>query len=124
MQPHDPNLGARTGTFRAVPRELIGREVSVRALIPLWDAVRAKGGAPERLAIGTGYPISHFKDPRERVSWAALWAALMCDMPTRNTSEAPTNRQTAPAVTRCETLRDWVDDFTMAMDTLRATDFI
>lgn len=59
-----------------------------------------------------------------RVSWAALWAALMCDMPTRNTSEAPTNRQTAPAVTRCETLRDWVDDITMAMDTLRATDFI
>ena len=59
-----------------------------------------------------------------RVSWAALWAALICDMPTRNTSEAPTNRQTAPAVRRCETLRDWVDDFTMAMDTLRATDFI
>jgi signal transduction histidine kinase len=73
MPPHDPNQGARNApTFRAVPRELVGREISVRPLIPLWEAVRAKGGAPERLAIGTGYPISHFTDAHERISWSAF----------------------------------------------------
>ena len=30
----------------------------------------------------------------------------------------------APAVTRCETLIVWVVDFTVVMDTLRATDMV
>jgi signal transduction histidine kinase len=59
-------------TPRPVPRELIGREVSVRPLIPLWEAVRAQRAMPERLAAGTGYSVAHLMDPRARISWAAF----------------------------------------------------
>ena len=44
----------------------------MRALVPLWEAVRATGASPECLANGTGYAPHHFTNPRERVSWAAF----------------------------------------------------
>jgi signal transduction histidine kinase len=73
---YDPTFEVRTGPPHAahggVRPELVGREVSVRPLIPLWEAVRATGAAPERLASGTGYGAHHFTDPRERISWAAF----------------------------------------------------
>jgi hypothetical protein len=59
-----------------------------------------------------------------RVSWAALWATLIGDMPARNTSDAPRNRQITPAATRCETLKETVEVVAVVMDTLRATDFV
>jgi len=69
----DRRGGTRTGpAFSTVPAELRDREVSVRTLLPLWQAVRAKGLDPERLAAGTGYAPSHLTNPRERVSWAAF----------------------------------------------------
>src|SRR5262249_33827171 len=39
----------------AVPAELVGREVSTRAFMPLWQAVRARGIDPQRIAAGTGF---------------------------------------------------------------------
>ena len=65
----EPISTRRVGT---VPPELRGREVGVRALLPLWDAFRAKGHAPHRLADGTGYSVQHLMNPRERISWAAF----------------------------------------------------
>jgi hypothetical protein len=60
----------RTGpAFRNVPLELRNREVSVRAVGPLWQAVKAKHLDPERLAEGTGYSVDHWMNHRERVSW-------------------------------------------------------
>ena len=56
-----------------------------------------------------------------RVSWAALWAALMGESPTLNTKNAPRNTHTAPAAMRCETFRETVEVLTVVMDTLRAT---
>jgi signal transduction histidine kinase len=64
--------GSASPASAGVPRALVGREVSVRALVPLWEAVRATGASPARLANGTGYPAHHFTNPRERVSWAAF----------------------------------------------------
>ncbi len=58
--------------FREVPPELRDREVSARALQPLWEAVRARGVDPARLAEGTGYSVAHLTDPRARISWAAF----------------------------------------------------
>jgi signal transduction histidine kinase len=70
---YDQIQEARTGpAFGAVPRELVGREVSVRALIPVWEAVREKHLDPAQLAIGTGVSLAQLTDPRERVSWAAF----------------------------------------------------
>jgi signal transduction histidine kinase/ActR/RegA family two-component response regulator len=57
----------------AVPPELVGREVSVRALVPLWQAVQAKGVDPEQLVIGTGYALAHLRNPRARISWPAFF---------------------------------------------------
>jgi len=72
-EPYDPVREARVGpAFRAVPRELVGREVAVRVLIPLWAAVRAAGADPERLSHGTGCSAAHLSDPRERISWQAF----------------------------------------------------
>jgi signal transduction histidine kinase len=63
----------RTGpSFGAVPPELRDREVSVRPLLPLWEAVRAKGQDPRRLAEGTGYAPEHLTQPRRRISWAGF----------------------------------------------------
>jgi len=47
----------------------------------------------------------------------------MCDRPTRNTKDAPRNKHTAPAVTRCETVKVVLEILLLVMDTLRATDF-
>jgi signal transduction histidine kinase len=72
-EPYDQAFEAQTGpAFRAVPRELVGREVSARVLPPLCEAVRARGFDPERLAAGTGCTIAQLTDPRERVSWATF----------------------------------------------------
>ncbi len=38
-----------------------------------------------------------------RVSWAALWATLICESPTMNMAEAPMNKQMKPAITRLDT---------------------
>jgi signal transduction histidine kinase len=63
----------RTGpSFGAVPPELRDREVSVRALIPIWEAVRSKRVDPLRLAEGTGHSVEHLTEPRHRISWAAF----------------------------------------------------
>jgi signal transduction histidine kinase len=51
---------------------LRGREVSVRAVVPPWEAGRRKGLSPEALVAGTGYTPAHFRDPSERVSWAGF----------------------------------------------------
>jgi signal transduction histidine kinase/ActR/RegA family two-component response regulator len=72
---------APTDSTAPVPRELIGREVSVRALLPVWNAARARGIAPERLAAGTGVPIEQLTQPRERVSWTAF-ARVMSNLGT------------------------------------------
>jgi signal transduction histidine kinase len=70
---YDHTAEARTGpAFRAVPRELIGREVGVRALIPVWETVRARGITAEQLLAGTGVSFAQLGDPRERISWAAF----------------------------------------------------
>jgi signal transduction histidine kinase len=58
--------------YRPVPRELIGREVSVRPLIALWDAARRKCKTPEQLAAGTGYSVAHLMDPSARISWVGF----------------------------------------------------
>jgi hypothetical protein len=44
----------------------------VRAVLPIWEAVRRRGLDPATLAVGTGYPITHLTDPRERISWAGF----------------------------------------------------
>ena len=55
-----------------------------------------------------------------RVSCAALWATVICDRPTVNTSVAPMNKQASPALMRWETESDMVLAV-VVMDTLRAT---
>jgi hypothetical protein len=57
-----------------------------------------------------------------RVSWAALWATLMFDRPTRNTSAEPVNKQTRPAFTRVETPVVVAEIVDVVMFTLRETD--
>jgi len=47
----------------------LGAEVSVRAVLALWDSVRRRGADPARLADGTGYSIARLTDPKERISW-------------------------------------------------------
>lgn len=44
----------------------------MRALLPPWDAARARRIDPARLAAGTGYSVAQLSDPRERVSWTAF----------------------------------------------------
>lgn len=61
----------RTHTDGVAP-ELRGREVSVRALIPPWNAACRRGVRPEELAARTGYSIEHLKNPRERMSWTSF----------------------------------------------------
>jgi hypothetical protein len=57
-----------------------------------------------------------------RVSWAALWATLMLDRPTRKTRVEPVNRQTRPAFTRVETPVVVAEIVLVVMFTLRETD--
>jgi PAS domain S-box-containing protein len=64
-----------------VPAELRGREVSVRALGPAWQAVRARKLDPEQIADGTGYALEHLRNPKERISWAAF-ATFMSNLGT------------------------------------------
>ena len=59
-----------------LPAELVGREVSVRALLPLWDLARRQGLDREQLAQGTGYTLDQLDDPRERISWQAFATVL------------------------------------------------
>jgi PAS domain S-box-containing protein len=56
--------------------ELVGREVSARAILPLWEAVRRRGLDPTRLAEGCGATIGQLTDPRERISYAAFHRVL------------------------------------------------
>jgi hypothetical protein len=56
-----------------------------------------------------------------RVSWAALWATLMFDRPTKNTKAEPVNRQTKPALTRVETPTLVAEIVFVVMFTLRET---
>ncbi|HEY3497056.1 MAG TPA: ATP-binding protein, partial [Polyangiaceae bacterium] len=55
-----------------LPPELLGREVSVRALLPLWDLSRRQGLDREQLARDTGYSLDQLGNPRERISWQAF----------------------------------------------------
>jgi PAS domain S-box-containing protein len=57
---------------KPVPAELVGREVSARAILPIWEAVRRRGLDPALLAEGTGATIGTLTDPRERVSFATF----------------------------------------------------
>ena len=64
---------ARTARVRdEVPHALVDREVSVRAVIPIWEGVRASGKDPEALAEGTGYTVAQLTTPSERISWTAF----------------------------------------------------
>src|SRR5512143_2163991 len=94
-----------------------------------WMAPRISPAAiPARSAARTTRPIMSItldqwqgKPRLWRVSWAALWAADICDRPTANTSVAPMNTQTRPAWIRWEIERETVL-VRAVMDTLRATD--
>jgi len=48
------------------------REVSVRAVDAFFAAASKKGLQPEVLVDGTGYPLAHWKDTKERVEWSAF----------------------------------------------------
>lgn len=52
-----------------MPSELRGREVAVRAVLPVWEAARRKGASPEDLIFGTSTPVAHWQKVSERVSW-------------------------------------------------------
>jgi signal transduction histidine kinase len=52
-----------------VPNELRGREVTVRAVLPPWEAARKKGASPNDLTKGTSYSIAHWQDSSERIAW-------------------------------------------------------
>jgi hypothetical protein len=54
-----------------VPPELREREVSVRALIPIWEAARKKGVDPQAAGRRDWPPVEHLTQPRRRISWAA-----------------------------------------------------
>ncbi|MCC6749084.1 MAG: response regulator [Deltaproteobacteria bacterium] len=74
------NLGtASEPASRTIPEELIGREVSARALSPFFEAARRKGLDPERLANGTGYDLAQLRSLNQRISWAAF-ARLMANL--------------------------------------------
>lgn len=49
--------------------DLRGREVSVRAVVPCWEAALERGLTRDALAAGTGYSPEHLESPRERISW-------------------------------------------------------
>ncbi len=55
-----------------VPPSLIGFEVSVRALKPLWHALRVKQVDPQQVLEGIDYPLEHMTDGRRRISWQAF----------------------------------------------------
>src|SRR5689334_9173384 len=59
-------------SFGVVPPELRDREVSVRTLLPLWEAARGKGLDPQLLAEGTDHSVEQLTQPRQRISWAAF----------------------------------------------------
>lgn len=52
--------------------DLVGREVSCGVLPELFAAAREDHFDLEALVEGTGYPLEHYLNPTERVSWAAL----------------------------------------------------
>lgn len=51
---------------------LVGREVSCGIFSGLFAAARDEGIELATLLEGTGYPVAHYQDPTERVSWTAL----------------------------------------------------
>jgi PAS domain S-box-containing protein len=55
-----------------VPAALVGKEVSGRVLIPIWEGVRALGKNPDELAIGSGATIEQLTRANERFSWATF----------------------------------------------------
>jgi len=59
----------RSGKVDGVAPALVGREVSVRAVVPIWEEVRGLGHDPERLATDTGYTVAQLTTPTERISW-------------------------------------------------------
>ena len=59
----------RSGMVDGVAPGLVGREVSVRAVIPIWEEVRGLGHDPERLATDTGYTVEQLTSATERISW-------------------------------------------------------
>lgn len=52
--------------------ELVGREISCGVFPALFAAAREDHFDLEALVDGTGYPLEHYLNPTERVSWAAL----------------------------------------------------
>lgn len=51
---------------------LVGREVSCGIFAGLFAAAREEGVDLETLLEGTGFPLAHYHDPTERVSWVAV----------------------------------------------------
>lgn len=51
---------------------LVGREVSCGVFKGLFEAAREDDVDLEALVEGTGFPLAHFLNPTERVSWTAL----------------------------------------------------
>lgn len=63
------------GTARRAPpirADRVGREVSARAVIAVWEAVRRRGLDPTKLAVGTGYSAAQLTNRNERISWAGF----------------------------------------------------
>jgi PAS domain S-box-containing protein len=72
----DASLECRMPNLGSVPDELVGREVSCRALGVILDAARRSDLADEELVEGSGYPIEHIADPGQRISWEAFCTIL------------------------------------------------
>lgn len=53
-----------------------GREVSCRLIGPLLDAIEQKGLALEDIAGNLPYPLSHLRNPNERIDWSHYVAFL------------------------------------------------
>lgn len=65
-------LMKRMGSAIQVEGSIVGREVSCRVFTGPFAEADAVGMDLDALVDGTGYPLRHFRDPTERVSWAAL----------------------------------------------------
>ncbi len=61
-----------SGGGSTVAADRIGREVSVRAVIALWEALRSRGLDPTALAVGTGHSEAQLLDRHGLVSWAVF----------------------------------------------------
>ncbi len=58
------------------PSSFVGREVSARVLILIWEGVRKLGLDPDPLAAGSGYSPAQLTHPSERISWDGFRCVL------------------------------------------------